>query len=211
MRAPENLGMVEAAAATCMSEDREDKAIKTMSKKDKKVQEIPALLTVEITRSSTSCARKRAGSSSSIRPRKKSCNASSVCCVRGSGWRRVFARSRSAGTSARRRRTSWRREGSETRCRASTKRQRRRRTSGGAAQGGKLGKPEEAVAELDNGLVKIKRQVDMKQSSIMHEDGRVTAYKAELTQVGVAIFFSSFHLLKFVKLEFFSLSRSKRR
>jgi structural maintenance of chromosome 2 len=49
MRPQEILSMVEEAAGTRMFEDRKDKAIKTMSKKDKKVQEITSLLAEEIT------------------------------------------------------------------------------------------------------------------------------------------------------------------
>ena len=49
MRPQEILGMVEEAAGTRMFEDRKDKAIKTMAKKDKRVQEILSLLREEIT------------------------------------------------------------------------------------------------------------------------------------------------------------------
>ncbi|KAG5645320.1 hypothetical protein DXG03_006509 [Asterophora parasitica] len=49
MRPQEILGMVEEAAGTRMFEERKDKALKTMSKKDKRVQEILSLLREEIT------------------------------------------------------------------------------------------------------------------------------------------------------------------
>ncbi|KAG6919710.1 hypothetical protein DXG01_002656 [Tephrocybe rancida] len=49
MRPQEILGMVEEAAGTRMFEDRKDKAIKTMAKKEKRVQEILSLLREEIT------------------------------------------------------------------------------------------------------------------------------------------------------------------
>ncbi|KAG2135565.1 condensin complex subunit SMC2 [Suillus cothurnatus] len=49
MRPQEILGMVEEAAGTRMFEDRKDKAKKTMSKKEKRVQEITSLLEEEIT------------------------------------------------------------------------------------------------------------------------------------------------------------------
>ncbi|KAK7206631.1 condensin subunit [Myxozyma melibiosi] len=48
MKATEILSMVEEAAGTRMFEERRDKAIKTMSKKDKKVEEINELLKEEI-------------------------------------------------------------------------------------------------------------------------------------------------------------------
>jgi structural maintenance of chromosome 2 len=48
MKATEILSMIEEAAGTRMFEDRRDKAFKTMSKKDKKVEEINELLTEEI-------------------------------------------------------------------------------------------------------------------------------------------------------------------
>jgi structural maintenance of chromosome 2 len=48
MRPQEILGMVEEAAGTRMFEERKDKAKKTMSKKDKRVQEITTLLDEEI-------------------------------------------------------------------------------------------------------------------------------------------------------------------
>lgn len=43
MKPAEILGMVEEAAGTRMFEERKDKAIKTMAKKDKKVEEIKAV------------------------------------------------------------------------------------------------------------------------------------------------------------------------
>lgn len=49
MRPQEILGMVEEAAGTRMFEDRKDKAKKTMSKKDKRVQELRSILAEEIT------------------------------------------------------------------------------------------------------------------------------------------------------------------
>ncbi|KAL4076571.1 RecF/RecN/SMC [Scleroderma yunnanense] len=49
MRPQEILGMVEEAAGTRMFEDRKDKAKKTMSKKDKRVQELTSILAEEIT------------------------------------------------------------------------------------------------------------------------------------------------------------------
>ncbi|TFK71416.1 condensin complex subunit SMC2 [Pluteus cervinus] len=49
MRPQEILGMVEEAAGTRMFEDRKDKAKRTMTKKDKKIDEITALLQEEIT------------------------------------------------------------------------------------------------------------------------------------------------------------------
>lgn len=49
MRPPEILGLIEEAAGTRMYEERKDKARKTMAKKEKRVQEITALLEEEIT------------------------------------------------------------------------------------------------------------------------------------------------------------------
>jgi structural maintenance of chromosome 2 len=49
MRPPEILGLIEEAAGTRMYEERKDKAKKTMAKKEKRVQEITALLEEEIT------------------------------------------------------------------------------------------------------------------------------------------------------------------
>jgi len=49
MRPKEILGMVEEAAGTRMFEERKDKAKKTMGKKEKRVDEITALLAEEIT------------------------------------------------------------------------------------------------------------------------------------------------------------------
>jgi structural maintenance of chromosome 2 len=49
MRPPEILGLIEEAAGTRMYEERKDKARKTMTKKEKRVQEITSLLDEEIT------------------------------------------------------------------------------------------------------------------------------------------------------------------
>ena len=43
MKPAEILGMVEEAAGTRMFEDRKEKAVKTMAKKDKKVEEISSV------------------------------------------------------------------------------------------------------------------------------------------------------------------------
>lgn len=48
MKPTEILSMIEEAAGTRMFEDRRDKALKTMAKKDKKVEEINDLLREEI-------------------------------------------------------------------------------------------------------------------------------------------------------------------
>lgn len=48
MKPTEILSMIEEAAGTRMFEDRRDKALKTMAKKDKKVDEINVLLREEI-------------------------------------------------------------------------------------------------------------------------------------------------------------------
>lgn len=40
MKPPEILGMIEEAAGTSMFEDKKDKAMKTMAKKEKKMEEI---------------------------------------------------------------------------------------------------------------------------------------------------------------------------
>ncbi|KAJ1961421.1 Structural maintenance of chromosomes protein 2 [Dipsacomyces acuminosporus] len=49
MQPPEILAMIEEAAGTRMFEERKDKALKTMSKKDKKIEEITSILNEEIT------------------------------------------------------------------------------------------------------------------------------------------------------------------
>ena len=49
MRPQEILGMVEEASGTRMFEERKDKAKKTMGKKEKRVEQITALLNEEIT------------------------------------------------------------------------------------------------------------------------------------------------------------------
>lgn len=43
MKPPEILGMIEEAAGTSMFEDKKDKAVKTMAKKEKKIEEIQAV------------------------------------------------------------------------------------------------------------------------------------------------------------------------
>jgi len=49
MRPPEILGLIEEAAGTRMYEERKDKALRTMAKKEKRVAEINSLLNEEIT------------------------------------------------------------------------------------------------------------------------------------------------------------------
>jgi structural maintenance of chromosome 2 len=96
MKPAEILGMVEEAAGTRMFEDRKDKAIKTMAKKDKKVEEIKSVSGKCVpVLTSSSCAKKlspsskscalRSGRISSTRRLRPSLNASRASSRRTSG------------------------------------------------------------------------------------------------------------------------------
>ncbi|KAF8207243.1 condensin complex subunit SMC2 [Mycena galopus ATCC 62051] len=170
MRPQEILGMVEEAAGTRMFEDRKDKAIKTMSKKDKKVQEITALLTEEIT---PKLDKLRKEKRKFLEFQKAETELQRIERVLRA-WEWEEARLRGV-----QKQKDIRKKEADIEAQEGKKEELQRECDAAERKGGKLAKLEEAVAELDKGLVKTRTQVDLKKGSIKDEENRLEASLTE--------------------------------
>lgn len=204
MRPQEILGMVEEAAGTRMFEERKDKAKKTMSKKEKRVQEITELLAEEITpKLDTLRAEKR-----SFLQWQKACSELERFgrVLRAWEWTEGQERVRKKNAEIGKKRKE---------VEKMEKEKERFEGEGEAAErdmedvmakreqemkkGGKIKKREEEVAELDKVLVKIRTQFEIKNGVIADEEGKVKESERELEDV------SCCHYLD-AQLSFFSTS-----
>ncbi|KAF7330368.1 Structural maintenance of chromosomes protein [Mycena venus] len=177
MRPQEILGMVEEAAGTRMFEDRKDKAIKTMSKKDKKLDKLrkEKRKFIEFQKAETELQRiervLRAWEWDEARQRsqqkRKDIGKKEADIETQEGKKDALQRECDAA------------EGEKKDVEEKRNQEQRK--------GGKLAKLEETVAELDKGLVKIRTQVDLKKTSIKDEEARVATCQAELTQLEASL------------------------
>jgi structural maintenance of chromosome 2 len=193
MRPQEILGMVEEAAGTRMFEERKDKAQRTMGKKEKRVHEITELLAEEIT-----------PKLDALRAEKRAFLAWQKACselerigrvLRAWEWtdgqervrrrqEEIDQKERDMGK-VRKAREKYMQEGDAAEKNAGeviAKRDREMR------KGGKLKQREEEVAELEKVLVKLRTQVDIKQTTIKDEDSKVTTLDNELSEVSNPFF-----------------------
>ncbi|KAJ6583189.1 condensin complex subunit SMC2 [Mycena sp. CBHHK59/15] len=192
MRPQEILGMVEEAAGTRMFEDRKEKAIKTMSKKDKKVQEITSLLTEEIT---PKLDKLRQEKRKLIEFQKAETELQRIERVlRAWEWEDARQRVKKKNDEIEKKHADVevqeeKRATLQSECDAAEedKKKVEEKRNQEQRKGGKLAKLEEAVAELDKGLVKIKTQVDIKKGTIKDEEGRMVASQEELSQLEASL------------------------
>jgi structural maintenance of chromosome 2 len=201
MRPQEILGMVEEAAGTRMFEERKDKAKKTMSKKDKRVQEILSLLSEEITPK----LEKLRSEKRSFLAYQKSCTELEKIARKLRAWdwcdgqQRVKKKDIEIEAKREEMRAMEEGRGRAVReCEAAEKEAEEvtKKRDAEMRKGGKMKKLEDNVAELGKELVKIKTQADLKESSIKDEEASVDSLKNELEEV---CFFSPL---------FFALSRN---
>lgn len=189
MRPPEILSLVEEAAGTRMFEDRKSKAIKTMSKKEKRVTEITSLLGEEITPKLDAL---RAEKKSFLQYQKATTELERIGRVlRAWEWKEgrermdkksqdISAKEKEAGkTNKEKERCLKEIEAAEKDCEEVVKRR-----EAEMKKGGKFKKREEEVAELEKVLVKIRTQVEIKDDSIIDEESRVKGLENELDEVG---------------------------
>jgi len=190
MRPQEILGMVEEAAGTRMFEERKDKAKKTMGKKDKRVQEITVLLAEEITpKLDTLRAEKRA-----FLQWQKACSELERIgrVLRAWEWTdghgRVERKQVEIGkkekeigkTNKERERTVREGEAAERDLEeVVAKREQEMK------KGGKFKKREEEVTELEKVLVKLRTQVEIKDTVITDEESKMKASERELEDVSL--------------------------
>ena len=193
MRPQEILGMVEEASGTRMFEERKDKAKKTMGKKEKRVEQITALLNEEITPKLDSLRAKK----KSYLQYQKSCSELEKMMRVISAWDWVesskLAERKAAEISAK---TSERskvekakekhileQNAAEEECDAVTAQREKELKKGGKAK-----KLEENVTKIDMELVKLKTQIELKENSVAGETKRVSEQEKEMKNVSVPKF-----------------------
>lgn len=188
MRPQEILGMVEEAAGTRMFEERKDKAKKTMGKKEKRVDEITALLNEEIT-----------PKLNTLREEKRSFLHYQKACTELERIGRVL---RAWEWTEGRDRVQRKQADIEKKEKEASKVQEKRERAVGEIEaaeedvkeveakrdkemkkGGKFKQREEEVAELEKVLVKIRTQVDIKNGSVKDEESKAAGLDAELKEV----------------------------
>ena len=188
MRPQEILGMVEEAAGTRMFEERKDKAKKTMGKKEKRVDEITALLSEEIT-----------PKLNTLREEKRSFLQYQKACTELERTGRVL---RAWEWTEGRDRVQKKQADMEKKEKEASKVQEKRKKAVGEIEaaeddvkeveakrnkemrkGGKFKQREEEVAELEKVLVKIRTQVDIKNGSVKDEESKAAELDAELKEV----------------------------
>ncbi|KAF7981509.1 hypothetical protein HWV62_33069 [Athelia sp. TMB] len=188
MRPQEILGMVEEAAGTRMFEERKDKAKKTMGKKEKRVDEITALLNEEIT-----------PKLDGLRAEKRAFLAFQKACAELERIGRVLRAWEWTEGRERVAKKEREMEKKEKEVKVVTAERDKAGREGEAAEkdmrevegkrdaelkkGGKFKKREEEVGELEKVLVKIRTQVEIKEGSAKDEEGKVAALEAELKQL----------------------------
>ncbi len=188
MRPKEILGMVEEAAGTRMFEERKDKAKKTMGKKEKRVDEITALLAEEITpKLDTLRAERRAY----VQYQKAGAELERLARVlRAYEWNdhRAKASRKDAQITEREREVAQARRDKECATgeatvaeanRVDVQRQRDRELK----KGGKITRMEEEAKELEKVVVKLRTQAEIKEGTIKDEEAACDASARELSDV----------------------------
>ncbi|KAL5522254.1 SMC2 [Sanghuangporus sanghuang] len=192
MRPQEILGMVEEAAGTRMFEERKDKARKTMGKKEKRVDEIAALLAEEITpKLDTLRAEKRA-----FLQWQKACSELERIgrLLRAWEWTEGKERiARKESDIAKKEHEVSRVKKDRDRffkeCHAAEKdcEEVKKKRDEEMRKGGKFKKKEEEVAELEKALVKMKTQFDIKKGTIDEEEKKVVSLAEESKQLEASL------------------------
>jgi len=188
MRPKEILGMVEEAAGTRMFEERKDKAKKTMGKKEKRVDEITALLTEEITpKLDTLRAERRAF----MQYQKASAELERLARVlRAHEWTdhrakvarkeaQIAEREHDVDQARREKERATREAGVAEKNRIDVQTQRDRELK----KGGKVTRMEEEAKELEKVVVKLRTQAEIKEGTIKDEEAAREASGREVSEV----------------------------
>jgi len=188
MRPPEILGMVEEAAGTRMFEERKDKAKKTMSKKEKKVQEFKSMLDEEIT---PKLNKLREQKRAYIQYQKSVSELERLGrTLRAWEWTEAQGRVKKKQDEIDKQEEETEKVEAEKKkagkdCERAEKdivRVQKQREAE-MSKGGKLKKLQDAVAESGKALAKMKAQDEIKVGSIKEEEGRVGTLEAQLKEV----------------------------
>jgi len=188
MRPKEILGMVEEAAGTRMFEERKDKAKKTMGKKEKRVDEITALLAEEITpKLDTLRAERRAF----MQYQKTNAELERLARVlRAYEWTdhrsrverknaQIGERERDIVQARRDKEGAVREAGVAEKNRTEVQAQRDRELK----KGGKVTRMEEEAKELEKVVIKLRTQAEIKEGTIKDEEAARDASERELSEV----------------------------
>ncbi|KAI8976364.1 condensin complex subunit SMC2 [Trametes punicea] len=191
MRPAEILGMVEEAAGTRMFEERKEKALKTIAKKEKRVQEITSWLTEEI---APKLDRLREEKRSYVQWQ-KTCTELERIGRTLRAWEWADARERASAkeeeiatteqeiTTLKKEKVKFEKEihAAEKDMKAvSVQRDKE------LQKGGKFKKLEEEVSELGKTLAKVRTQVEIKNGTIADEEGKIAASAKELDELRAA-------------------------
>ncbi|KAI0289102.1 condensin complex subunit SMC2 [Russula brevipes] len=192
MRPKEILGMVEEAAGTRMFEERKDKAKKTMGKKEKRVDEITALLAEEITpKLDTLRAERRAF----LQYQKASAELERLARVlRAFEWMdhrakterkdaQVAERERDVAQARRDKERALREAGVAEKNRVDVQKQRDHELK----KGGKVTRMEEEAKELEKAVVKLRTQAEIKEGTIRDEEAARDSSGRELSELEAAL------------------------
>lgn len=188
MRPPEILGMVEEAAGTRMFEDRKEKAKKTMSKKEKRMQEIKSLLDEEIT---PKLNKLREQKRSFIQYQKSVTELEKLGRkLRAYEWHDAQGKvaKRQAEIEAKGKETAEKENQKRVAAKECEKREKevvavQKSRDAELSKGGKLKKLQDEAGELGKGAAKLRAQAEIKTASIGEEEKRVKNLEVKLKEV----------------------------
>ncbi|CAG7851116.1 Structural maintenance of chromosomes protein 2 Short=SMC protein 2; Short=SMC-2; AltName: Full=Chromosome assembly protein XCAP-E; AltName: Full=Chromosome-associated protein E [Serendipita indica DSM 11827] len=172
MRPPEILGLIEEAAGTRMYEERKDKAKKTMTKKEKRVQEITSLLDEEIT---PKLDKLRDEKRSFLAYQKRSTEIERLTrLLMAWEWNESTERVKRKDAEVQKRTEQLAAQKSKLQAEKKAAIKRRDKE---IAKGGQFQKLEAQVAEFEKKIVSLDTQVELKQASIRDEESRAANLK----------------------------------
>lgn len=188
MKPAEILGMVEEAAGTRMFEERKDKAMKTMTKKDKKVEEIESLLREEI---DPKLEKLRAEKRSYLEYQKATSELERLTrLVKAYEWVAAVEKAEKATETVKKKRKDIEtakgdimRGGKECHGMEKELEDIRKKKEKEQAKGGKIQGLTEAVNSLERELVRIKTQIEITESTLKDDAKRVEGAKKAVGEV----------------------------
>ncbi|GHJ85021.1 hypothetical protein NliqN6_1423 [Naganishia liquefaciens] len=192
MKPPEILGMVEEAAGTRMFEDRKDKALKTIAKKDKKVEELNNLLQEEV---EPKLEKLREEKRSYLAYQKMTSELERLTrLVKAYEWTLAVKKAETAAAELKARQKAV-----ET-CRKDVERCKKelqgmekdiedlqKKRDKEMTKGGKVQALANTVNDLDREIVKLKTQLEMKQSSLNDEQKRISGADKNVREAEAAL------------------------
>ncbi|KAI0641717.1 condensin complex subunit SMC2 [Trametes meyenii] len=192
MRPAEILGMIEEAAGTRMYEERKEKALRTIAKKERRVAEINGWLSEEITPKLDKLREEKR----SYVQWQKTCTELEKIGRTLRAWEWSDARGRAAAkaeeiATGQKKITTLEKNkkkyDAEIKSAEKDMEDVNARRDKELKKGGKFKKLEEEVSELGKVLAKVQTQVEIKNGSIVDEEGKVTASEAELSELRASL------------------------